>query len=89
MPDDAGAVRPEAGATPFAGFTGRGARVGVIDSGVHAGHPHIGRVVGGAAISPRGAVEVGEAAYQDRLGHGTAVTAAIQEKAPDADVYAV
>lgn len=90
MPDDASAVRTEAGAAaPFAGFTGRGVKIGVIDSGVHAGHPHIGRVAGGVAISPRGAVEEGEAACLDRLGHGTAVAAAIQEKAPDAEVHAV
>src|SRR6202050_3722336 len=30
-----------------------------------------------------------EAEYIDRLGHGTAVTAAIREKAPDAEIYAV
>jgi subtilisin family serine protease len=90
MPDAAGPAPPDPQAPPFAGFTGRGVNVGVIDSGVHAGHAHIGRVAGGVAITPRGAVEGGgETAYLDRLGHGTAVTAAIQEKAPDADVYAV
>jgi subtilisin family serine protease len=30
-----------------------------------------------------------ESDYIDRLGHGTAVTAAIREKAPDAEIYAV
>ncbi len=73
----------------FAGFTGRGVNIGIIDSGVHPRHPHIGRMAGGVAITPRGGVEEGETACLDRLGHGTAVTAAIQEKAPEANCYAV
>ena len=61
-------------------------RIAVIDSGVHAAHPHVNGVAGGIAILPDG----GEAAdYTDRLGHGTAVTAVIREKAPDAQVFAV
>lgn len=54
-------------------------RIAVIDSGVHASHPHIARVDGGYP----------EGDYLDRLGHGTAVMAAIQEKAPDAEYFAV
>jgi hypothetical protein len=68
-----------------AGLTGRGVRVAVIDSGVHGSHPHIGRVAGGVTI---GEYSVG-GSYSDLLGHGTAVMAAIQEKAPDADYFAV
>ena len=60
--------------------------VAVIDSGVNPGHPHIGRVAGGAEIKLTG--EVGDD-HVDRLGHGTAVFAAIQEKAPRADIHAV
>ena len=30
--------------------TGKGVRVAVIDSGVHASHPHIGGVAGGVTI---------------------------------------
>lgn len=61
-------------------------RVAVVDSGIHPGHPHIGGVSGGIAfISPEG--PTGD--YLDRLGHGTAVAAAIREKAPDSDLYAV
>ncbi|MYJ17043.1 MAG: hypothetical protein F4106_03185 [Gemmatimonadetes bacterium] len=60
--------------------------VAVIDSGVNPNHPHIGRVAGGARIKLSG--DVGED-YVDRLGHGTAVFAAIQEKAPAADIHAV
>ena len=61
-------------------------RIAVIDSGVHARHPHVNRVAGGVSIFLDGREE---ADFVDRLGHGTAVTAAIREKAPDAEIYAV
>ena len=44
-------------------------RIAVIDSGVNPSHPHIARVDGGWP----------ENDFLDRLGHGTAVMAAIQE----------
>jgi subtilisin family serine protease len=67
-------------------LTGRGVRVAVVDSGVHAAHPHVGSVAGGVAIDDEGREHDD---YVDRLGHGTAVAAAIKEKAPDAELYAV
>lgn len=73
------------GSESFAGCTGRGVRVAVIDSGVHASHPHIGGVAGGVTIGP----DVDENVYTDLIGHGTAVMAAIKEKAPDAEYFAV
>jgi hypothetical protein len=54
-------------------------RIAVIDSGVNPSHPHISRVDGGFP----------ENDFLDRLGHGTAVMAAIQEKAPEAEYFAV
>ncbi|HEX7858541.1 MAG TPA: S8 family serine peptidase [Sphingobium sp.] len=71
---------------PFAGRTGRDVRIAVIDSGVHPDHPHIdaGRIGDGTTVLPDGSLEQGPEATLDRLGHGTAVTAAIQEKAPGA-----
>lgn len=78
---DAGVTALEA----FPGRTGRGVRVAVIDSGVHASHPHISRISGGATIGE----QVVENSYVDTLGHGTAVMAAIQEKAPEAEYFAV
>jgi subtilisin family serine protease len=60
-------------------------RVAVIDSGVHASHPHIGGVSGGVTIGP----ELNEETFVDNIGHGTAVMAAIKEKAPDAEYFAV
>lgn len=61
-------------------------RVAVIDSGVHASHPHVGGVAGGIGIDDLGA-SVPD--YVDRLGHGTAVTAAIREKAPAAEIHVI
>ena len=61
-------------------------RIGVIDSGVNAGHPHIQGVAGGVGITRDGREE---ADYVDRIGHGTAVAAVIREKAPDAEIFAV
>jgi subtilisin family serine protease len=61
-------------------------RVAIIDSGVNAGHPHVAGVAGGVAIDTDGQLHDD---YVDRLGHGTAVTAAIKEKAPGAELYAV
>lgn len=71
---------------PFAGRTGRGVRVAVIDSGVQVDHPHIdaAHIGPGIAILPDGSIVDGAEAAVDRLGHGTAVTAALQEKAPGA-----
>ena len=68
------------------GRTGRGVLVAVIDSGVHADHPHVEGVIGGIAIEEDGSRHDD---YVDRLGHGTAVTAAIKEKAPEADIYVI
>ena len=69
----------------FEGLTGRGIRVGIIDSGVNPAHPHVGGVAGGVFIGPG----VESDAFLDYLGHGTAVAGAIREKVPDALLYAV
>jgi subtilisin family serine protease len=60
--------------------------VAVVDSGVHPDHPHIdaARIGPGVTVMPDGTLEDGPDAILDKLGHGTAVTAAIQEKAPEA-----
>ena len=65
--------------------SGRGVRIAIIDSGVHATHPHVGSVAGGVTITEQGE----HADYADGLGHGTAVAAVIREKAPDAELFAV
>jgi len=68
---------------PFPGAAGRGLKIAVIDSGVNLRHPHICAPTYGADWP--GAVD--DASWEDTLGHGTAVTAAIQEKAPAAEYY--
>lgn len=86
-------------------YTGRGVRIAVIDSGVHSGHPHIVEprpatrpdrrdpsarlnqpALSGLAIREDGSLDDD---YLDRLGHGTAVTAAIREKVPDAEIVVI
>jgi subtilisin family serine protease len=64
----------------------RRVRVAVVDSGIHPGHPHIGGVQGGISFISPGQPDDD---YLDRLGHGTAVAAAIREKAPEVELFAV
>jgi subtilisin family serine protease len=64
----------------------RAVRIAVIDSGVHAEHPHVGGVAGGFGITEDGSLDED---YVDRLGHGTAVVAAIREKAPAAEIFCI
>jgi len=69
---------------------GKGLLVAVIDSGITAGHPHVGPVSGGASFerTRSGRVVRGDD-WRDRLGHGTACAGAIRELLPDADLLAV
>lgn len=71
---------------PFPSQSGKGVRIGVIDSGVNERHPHIVSLAGGVSILPS---SIEEGSWSDILGHGTAVMAAIQEKAPEAEYFAV
>ncbi len=59
--------------------TGAGIRVAIVDSGVAAGHPHVAAVAPGVALVGDDPLDT-----TDRLGHGTAVTAAIGDTAPGA-----
>ncbi len=61
----------------------RPVRVVLIDSGVHASHPHVNGVAGGIGIDSAGDLH-GD--YVDRLGHGTAIAAVVREKAPAAEI---
>ena len=67
------------------------ARVAVIDSGVHPDHPHIDAalLLPGCSVLADGTVLADAAETLDKLGHGTAVTAAIQELAPDAQIFPI
>jgi subtilisin family serine protease len=60
-------------------------KIAIIDSGIHPGHPHVGKIAGSVEITAAGVSNDGI----DRLGHGTAVAGAIRDKAPNAELYAV
>jgi hypothetical protein len=64
---------------------GRAVRIGIIDSGVHTEHPHVGNICGGVGITS----SVRDSSFVDRLGHGTAVAALIHQRAPFAELFAV
>jgi subtilisin family serine protease len=66
----------------FANRSGRCVSVAVVDSGVHATHPHISATVTGFGVLEDGRQT---SDFVDLLGHGTAVAAAIMEKAPASD----
>jgi subtilisin family serine protease len=66
------------------GGTGAGVRVAIVDSGVHAGHPHVQGVSAGIGVDAQGGRHDD---YVDRLGHGTAVAAVVREKAPAAALF--
>lgn len=68
------------------GRTGRGISVAVVDSGINPWHPHVRGVDGGIGFTADGS-EVAD--HTDGLGHGTAVAAAVRERAPDAALSAV
>jgi hypothetical protein len=56
-------------------------RVAVVDSGINLSHSHIGNVAGGISF-------VSET-WEDRVGHGTAVAAAIRDHEPRVDLFSV
>jgi subtilisin family serine protease len=60
-------------------------RVAILDSGINPQHSHVGNIVDGIEIRPDGESDD----YSDFLGHGTAVAAAIHEKAPVAGLLIV
>lgn len=66
-------------------------RIAVIDSGVHPAHPHItaDTLLPGLSVLADGTVLSDPAEAIDTLGHGTAVTAAIQELAPQARILPI
>src|SRR5262245_11259608 len=66
-----------------AGMIGYGLKIAVIDTGINVGHSHICAPTHAVVFDP----DETEFSSEDNLGHGTAVTAAIQEKAPLADYY--
>ncbi len=74
------------------GGTGKGVRVGVVDSGIDNSHPAIGaRVMGWAAFeaSRDGTIQESFEAHEDLFGHGTACAGIIRRLAPDAELISI
>lgn len=75
----------------FAGRTGRGVRVAVVDSGIDTEHPDLkGKVKGSVeAVAEEGRINFRESTSGDQAGHGTACAGIITSVAPDVDLYSV
>ncbi len=80
--------------TAFAGSTGAGVRVAVIDSGIDADHPMLGSCVDRSSavefvVGADGEVVMTEGPHGDAFGHGTAVAGIIHALAPEASITSV
>jgi subtilisin family serine protease len=73
------------------GRTGRGVRVGVVDSGIDATHPALKGKVKGAveAEAVGGRVTFRPSKTGDAAGHGTACAGIITTVAPDVELYSI
>jgi subtilisin family serine protease len=75
----------------WAGSTGQGVKVAVIDSGIDEGHPAVGRPVAGYVdvTEGPGGLEFELAPHTDLYGHGTACAGIIRSLAPDCELYSI
>ena len=77
----------------WGGSTGAGVKVGILDSGVEADHPAVGRLAGGVAVVPDDDADEGfrilENQTDDHFGHGTACSGIIRALAPEAELYSI
>jgi subtilisin len=98
LPAEAAAALPPASPWPglvsrewaWGGSTGAGVRVCVVDSGVDAGHPLVGRLAGAVAVSIEGdQTIVRDDREGDLCGHGTACAGIIRSIAPGCDLWSV
>ncbi len=82
------AIQPE---TIWAGCTGRGVRVAVVDSGIDTEHPDLkGKVKESVeAVAEDGRIDFRPSTSGDQAGHGTACAGIIASVAPDAELYSV
>jgi len=86
-------TRPISRRWAFGDRSGRGVRVAVIDSGIDAAHPGVGRVDQGVVIeldkTAESGVRVTEGPHDDLYGHGTACAGIIRQLAPDVELVSV
>jgi subtilisin family serine protease len=75
----------------FAGSTGAGVRVAILDSGIEAGHPLVGEVQEAyhVAVDADDNAEVTPDDIGDRCGHGTACAGIVRSLAPDCELVSV
>ena len=75
----------------WAGRTGRGVRVAVVDSGIDTEHPDLkGKVKGSVeAVAEDGKIDFRPSTSGDQAGHGTACAGIIASVAPEVDLYSV
>jgi subtilisin family serine protease len=75
----------------WGGSTGAGVRVGILDSGIEAGHPLVGEVEGAVAVSiaPDGELMVEEDTEGDLCGHGTACAGIVRSLAPESRLFSI
>ena len=63
--------------------------IAIIDSGVNPSHPHVQGVAGGLTfVLDREGRPTATAGFDDRIGHGTAITGIFKEKLPSARIWA-
>ena len=84
-------AEPVSRALAWGSGTGAGVKVAVVDSGVDAGHPRVGGLVGGVAIEPAedGEPKLTDGVHPDLYGHGTACAGIIRGLAPACELYSV
>ena len=74
----------------FAGSTGKGVRVAILDSGIEIGHPLVGEVQDDTrSVDADGNAEITEDEQGDRCGHGTACAGNRALTAPDCELVSV
>jgi subtilisin len=77
----------------FGDRRGTGVKVGIIDSGIEAGHPDVGAVAGGVLVEPDAehpdGVRLVETAHEDVYGHGTSCAGIIRSTAPGVELYSI
>jgi subtilisin family serine protease len=76
----------------FAGATGAGIDIAVVDSGIDATHPDVGDLADGVALrwdAESREVEATPGPHEDLFGHGTACAALIRRTAPECRLHSV